>query len=107
MGSGLLTERMLSSSYDSTAQLKANTQLEGQPSKTVLSIEVEIKTRQGYSKVRVKTANSALKELEFEFPIAEVSQLEAAIGRELGLSVEQVRTLVHYQVHDRGDTTIQ
>ncbi len=106
IGGGWLGDRILSGSYDTTTQLKANTQLEGQSSKTVLSIKVEIHTRQGYSKVRVKTANSALKELEFEFPLTEYSQLEAAIGQELGLSPEQVRTLVRYQIRASYHKTV-
>ena len=100
VGGGLACDQMLSRSYGTAKQLQANTQLE-EPSKTVLSIKVEIKRRQGFSKVKVKTANSALKELEFEFPVTKFSQVEAAIGKELGLSAEQVRKLVHYQIQDR------
>jgi len=57
-GGGLLTDRMLSRSYDPMIQLQADTQMEGQPPKTVISINVEIKRRQGFSKVKVKTANA-------------------------------------------------
>jgi len=52
--------------------------MEGQPPKTI-SINVEIKRRQGF-KVK-ETANSVLKELEFEFPVTEFSQVEAAIAK--------------------------
>lgn len=102
IGGGLLTDRMLSRSYDPVVQLQADTQLEGQPAKTVLSINVEIKRRKGFSNVKVKTANSALKELEFEFPVTEFSQVEAAISQELGLSPHHVRRLVRYQIADRN-----
>jgi len=47
-GGGLLTDRMLSRSYDPMIQLQADTQMEGQPPKTVISINVEIKRRQGF-----------------------------------------------------------
>ena len=100
VGGGLVSDRMLSRSYGTATQLQANTQMEGQPSKTVLSIKVEINRRQGFSKVKVHTANSALKELEFEFPVTEFSQVEAAIGQELGLSPKHVRYLVRYHIED-------
>jgi hypothetical protein len=92
---------MLSRSYDPVIQLQADTQLEGQPPQTVISINVEIKRRKGFSKVKVKTANSVLKELEFEFPVTKFSQVEAAISQELGLSSQHVRRLVRYQIADR------
>jgi hypothetical protein len=101
IGGGLVTDRILSRSYDTTTPLKAKTQLKKQPEKVVLAIKVEIKYSQGFSQVRVKTANSALKKLEFEFPLTEVSQIEAAISRELGLPPEQVRHLIRYQVDYR------
>ena len=66
--------------------------------KVVLAIKVEINYAQGISKVRVNTANSALKQLEFEFYVTDVNQIETAISRELGLPLEQIRLLVHYQV---------
>lgn len=102
VASGLVTDQILSSSYNTKDQLLAGSRLKAQPSKTVLSIKVEIKRRQGFSKVNVKTANSVLKELEFEFPVTEFSQIEAKIGKELGLSPEQVRRLVHYQTEYRN-----
>lgn len=98
VGGGLLTEQMLSRSYSSADHLQSDKKLEVQRSKTVLLIKVEINSRQGFSRVKVKTANSALKELEFEFPVTQFVQVEAAIGRELGLSDEYVRKLVRYQI---------
>lgn len=98
VGGGLLTEKMLSRSYSSADHLQSDKKLEVQRSKTVLLIQVEINSRQGFSRVKVKTANSALKELEFEFPVTQFVQLEAAIGQELGLSDEYVRKLVRYQI---------
>ncbi len=98
VGGGLLTEKMLSRSYSSADHLQSDKKLEVQRSKTVLLIQVEINSRQGFSRVKVKTANSALKELEFEFPVTQFVQLEAAIGQELGLSDQYVRKLVRYQI---------
>lgn len=101
IGGGLVTDQILSRSYNIANQLKANTQLKDRPAKVILAIKVEIKYNQGLSQVKVKTANSALKKLEFEFPFTEVNQIEAAISRELGLTPESVRQLVHYQVDYR------
>lgn len=97
VGGGLMTDYLLSRSYYAKAQFRANTQLQGQPAKIVQSIKVQIKSSKGFSKVKVKTANSALKELEFEFPLTESRQIEAAIATELGLSDDDVRRLVRYQ----------
>lgn len=96
-----MTQQMLSRSYNIAAYLSADMQLQGQRSRTVVLIKVEIKKDRGFSNVKVKTANSALKELEFDFPTTEFSQIEAAIGQELGLSAEQVRKLVRYQIKDQ------
>ncbi len=102
VGGGLVTQQMLSRSYNPKAYLQADMQLQRQRSRTVVLIKVEIRKERGFSKVKVKTANSALKELEFEFPITEFSQIEAAIGQELGLSTEHVRKLVLYQIDERS-----
>lgn len=98
VGGGLVTDQILSRSYESKEQLQANTKLKGKSAKVVLAIKVEINYAQGISKVRVNTANSALKQLEFEFYVTDVNQIETAISRELGLPLEQIRLLGHYQV---------
>jgi hypothetical protein len=100
-GGGAIADRILNRSYYVTTPIQTNAQVQEQPTKVILSIGVEIKYHQGFSKVRVKTANSALKKLEFEFPFTEVNQIEVALSRELGLSLEQVQQTVHYQVNFR------
>jgi hypothetical protein len=89
----------LSHSYNSTLVFQADTQQEGRMARRVLSIQVEIKKHQGVSRVKVQTVNSALKELAFEFPFTNLSQIEAAISQELGLSPEYVKTRVRYQIN--------
>ena len=96
VGGGLVTDQILSRSAPSKPPLQAD-KMEGKLEKIVLLIKVEINRSQGFSKVKVKTANSALKKLEFEFPVTKTSQIEAAIGQELGLSPQRVRKLVIYQ----------
>lgn len=98
LGGGIVTDYLLTLSYYSKEQLPINTQIKDKPAKSVLAIKVEINYVQAVSKVKVKTANSTLKQLEFEFPVTEVDQIEVAISRELGLTIEQVRQLVRYQI---------
>ena len=100
IGSGLVTMQMLNHSYNPKTYLRADMQLQGRL-RTVVLIKVEIKKNQGFSKVKVKTVNSALKEMEFQFPVTESSQVEAAIGQQLGLPTEYVKKLVRYQIEDR------
>ncbi|NHC33593.1 hypothetical protein B7486_28175 [cyanobacterium TDX16] len=100
-GGGAIADKILQRSYYVTTPIQANAQVQEQPTKVILSIGVEIKYHRGFSKVKVKTANSALKKLEFEFPFTEVSQIEIALSRELGLSLEQIQKTVHYQVDFR------
>lgn len=97
LAGGLITDYLLSRSYYNKDNLQVNTQIQ-KPAKIVLAIQVKINYNQGISKVKIKTANSTLKQLNFEFHLTEFSQIEAAISRELGLTLEQVRQLVRYQI---------
>lgn len=103
---GFVADRVTSHAYSTGTQLQVNQQPKVQRSVTVpssaavLSIEVVIKTHQGFSQVKVKPTGSALRELTFAFPVTEVDQIEAAIARELGLSSEIVRRSVQYQIQD-------
>ncbi|MBD1908382.1 hypothetical protein NDI37_04045 [Funiculus sociatus GB2-A5] len=98
VGGGILTDKVLSRPYRTVDKLQADTQLEVQLSVTVLVIKAEIKKSEGFTRVQVKTTDSALKKLEFEFPVTDLSGVEAMIAQELKLSREDVRKLVRYQV---------
>lgn len=100
LGSGLVTDRVLSRPYSTAAQLQTKEQLPVQIRFNVLAIEAEIKPEEGFTKVEVETTNSAIKELKFEFPVTELSQAEAAIAQELKLSPEKVRGLIRYRIED-------
>ena len=100
LGSGLVTDRVLSRPYSTAAQLQTKEQLPVQIAFNVLAIEAEIKREEGFTEVEVETTNSAIKELEFEFPVTEFSQLEAAIAQELKLSPEKVRGLIRYRIEE-------
>lgn len=99
-GGGLVTDQVLSRTYGTAAQLSAATQLEVHLSVNVVIIKAEIDKKQGFTKVEVKTTDSVLKKLEYQFQVTEFSMVEAMIAQELGLSRENVRKLVRYQVKD-------
>ncbi|MBE9189295.1 hypothetical protein IQ230_02715 [Gloeocapsopsis crepidinum LEGE 06123] len=94
----VLTDHVLSRPYGTTTQLEADTQLEVHLSVTVVVIQAEVDRQQGFTKVEVMTKDSVLKKLDFIFPVTDFDQLEATIAQELGLSRENVRRLVRYQV---------
>ncbi len=98
VGSGLVTNQVLSRPYTTAAQLKTKEQLPVQISFNVLAIEAEIKREDGFTKVDVETTNSAIKELRFEFPVTDFAQAEAAIAQELKLPPEKVRGLIRYRI---------
>jgi hypothetical protein len=79
-------------------KLQGNQQLIVQLPVTLQIIKAEIKKERGLSTVEVWTANDILTKLEFEFPVIEVNMVEAMIAQELGLSRENVRKLVRYQI---------
>ncbi|MBF2015398.1 MAG: hypothetical protein IGS23_09405 [Rivularia sp. T60_A2020_040] len=78
--------------------LQPNTQMQVHPQVKVLGILAEIEKQRGLTKIQVNTANSALQELEFEFPITQLNSVKAMIIQELGLSRENVRMLVSYRI---------
>ncbi len=78
--------------------LQASQQLQTQIPVSIVAIEAEIHRQRGFSKVVVKTANPALKKLEYEFPLLEFGQVEAAIAHELGVARTQVQSRIQYEV---------
>jgi hypothetical protein len=98
VGSGFVTDRLLSRSFTTDKYLRVDIQQANKPPKIVLSIKAEINNYQGFSTVTVKTANSALKELKFKFMFTNLSKVETAISQELGLPREDVRKLMLYQI---------
>jgi hypothetical protein len=90
--------QVLHSSYTSPTQLQADTQLEMKLSVTVLVIHAEIDQRRKTTAVSIKTTDSNLKKLEYEFPITETRQVESVIAQEIGLPIQEVRKLVRYRI---------
>jgi hypothetical protein len=100
VGGGLLTSQVLSRPYGTKNTLQADVQLEVSLSASVSLIRAVVDQDEASTLVEVQTVDSALKQLEFEFPVTELSQVEAAIAQELGLSIEDVRRLVRYEIVD-------
>ena len=98
LGGSAVTSQVLSRPYSTVSKLQADTQQEVQLSLTVLVIKAEIEKNEGLTSVEVKTADPELTRLKFEFPVTEVSQVEAMIAQKLGLSREDVNKLVRYQM---------
>lgn len=98
IGSGFVTDRILSRPNQTESPLKVEIQSAKQQKTIILSITADIDKRQGVSRVKVKTASKALKELKFEFAVTDLSLLETAISQELSLPVEDVRNLMQYRI---------
>ncbi|MEP0919718.1 hypothetical protein NC981_23085 [Leptolyngbya sp. DQ-M1] len=93
-----IAHQVLHGSYTSPSQLQADTQLEMKLSVTVLVIHAEIDQRRKTTAVSIKTTDSNLKKLEYEFPIIDARQVESVIAEEIGLPIQEVRKLVRYRI---------
>ncbi|MEG4998014.1 hypothetical protein [Microcoleus sp. B4-D4] len=88
----------LSRPYNSVHKLQADKQLNRRLPVTILSINAEIDRSVGVTTIFVNTSDSTLKKLEYEFPVTQTSQAEAAIAQELAMPVENVRKLISYRI---------
>ena len=100
IGGEVISNRVLSRPYDIVTELKANLRSQIKLSFTVQVIQVLIDRNRGVTQVKIKTNDSELTKLEFEFPITEFEEVEKKIALELGLSQEDVRRLARYQIED-------
>ncbi|MBW4667440.1 MAG: hypothetical protein KME60_08420 [Cyanomargarita calcarea GSE-NOS-MK-12-04C] len=79
-------------------KLPSNITTQIKPKIKVLGILAEIQKKKGITRVEIRTANSILKSLEFEFSITELSQVKATINKELGITREDARMFVSYRI---------
>lgn len=96
-GGEAISQRLLSHAYNPEHYLQTDKPAKIQFSASVLAIEIEMKQKVQFTKVMVKTTNSPLKTLEFEFPLTDIAEVEAAIASELNLNIETVRHLSRFQ----------
>lgn len=95
-----LNGQVLSQAYTVTAQLDAEQQQVSLAlTLTILSIDAEIDRRVGTTEVTVQTGGSALKELEFEYPVTEFAEVEKAIAQELNAAPDKIRALIRYRIN--------
>lgn len=64
----------------------------------VLGILAEIEKKRGITLVKINTANSILKSLEFEFPVTNLRAIKTTLIQQLGLSREDVSRFVSYRI---------
>ncbi|WP_218107958.1 hypothetical protein [Nostoc sp. KVJ20] len=96
-GGKSVANQMLSYKYNTQSYLEANNQIKVQLSVTVLAIKAEIKEQVGFTKVTIRTADSAIKTLELELPTTDIAAIEAGITQELGLDLTTVKRITRYQ----------
>lgn len=96
----LIAAHVLSRPYDSVNSLEADTHLDVKLSVTILNMNAKIDRRRGVTTISVKTTDSTLKKLEYEFPVTQASQVETAIAHELKMPIADVRKLISYQIKD-------
>jgi hypothetical protein len=95
-----MTAQVLSRPYNSVNTLQADMQLDVRLSVTILTMNAEIDRSRGVTTILVKTTDSTLKRLEYEFPVVQADQVEATIAQELAMPVENVRKLISYRIKD-------
>lgn len=100
-GSEWLNGQVLSQTYPTTTQLdvEQQQQISLALTLTILSIDAEIDRSSGITEVTVQTGGSALKELEFEYPVTEFIDVEQAIAQELDLSINIIQSLIRYHIN--------
>jgi predicted transcriptional regulator len=98
MGCSLISTHVLSRPHDAKDKLQADTQLEIHVSVNVSMIKAVIDRAEGLTQVEVQTIESNLKKLEFVFPIVDANQVETTIAQELGLSRQDIRKLIRYEI---------
>lgn len=100
LGGNLIAAQVLSRPYDSVHALQVDTQLDVKLSVTILTMNARIDRRRGVTTISVKTTDLTLRKLEYEFPITQASQIEAAIAQDLAMPIASVRKLISYQIKD-------
>lgn len=99
---GWISQQVLSqpSLAKQTLEAGGNQQVQLSFSLTVLSIDAQINQGTQITEVEVRTAGSALEELEFKFPVTELADVERAIARELHLPPAEIRKLIRYRIDE-------
>lgn len=97
-GGNLLTKQIFSRPYRTVNQLQANAQPEFYLSMHVLLIQAQVDRNLGITKVTAIASDTSPNKLQFELSLTDISQVETAIAQKLGISIENIRKLVRYQI---------
>jgi hypothetical protein len=81
----LVTKQLLGLSYRTLDKLQADTLPQAQIKLNLTIVATEIEKEEKFTQVEIKTANSLIKKLEFEFPNSNSDFQELAIAQKLGL----------------------
>lgn len=65
---------------------------------SVLAIDAEVELSSQVSEVSVQIGGSSLQEMEFEYPLVDYAEIEAAIAQDLDISSKTVRSLIRYRI---------
>lgn len=95
-----MTTQVLNRPYGFITKLQADTPSEVNVSVSILAINAEIDRSRGVTTIFVTAADSTAKDLEYELPVVETAQVEAAIAKELGVTADTVRKLASYRIKD-------
>lgn len=97
-GTNTLMAQELRQPHPTETKLQADTQLQATVSINILLINAIVNRQQGVTQVEVETTDPILKRLELELPMTDTNQIEVAIAQELGLSQQQIRQFVRYEL---------
>ncbi|MBH8552040.1 hypothetical protein I8751_06560 [Nostocaceae cyanobacterium CENA357] len=100
LSGNLLAEHLFNRPYSMKDKLQADSLSELQKSIYVMFIYAEVNKSAGITKVTVKTTDSYRRNLFFELPVTNITQIEIAIAQKLGISIEDIRNLARYQIND-------
>ncbi|MEA5571140.1 hypothetical protein [Calothrix sp. UHCC 0171] len=88
--------------YPQIKKLELNQKIQAKLALNLTAIKAAIHKKPGFSFVEVRTANNALKKLEFVLPVTEVEMIEIMIAQLFNLAPEDVRKLISYQVKNQS-----
>jgi predicted phage tail protein len=97
LGGKSIANQMLSHKYNTNSYLAANNEVKVNLSVAVLAIKAEIKQKGGFTKVSIRTSDSAIKNLEMELPTTNIAAIEAGIAQELEIDLITVKRITRYQ----------
>ncbi|BAZ44710.1 hypothetical protein NIES4102_17260 [Chondrocystis sp. NIES-4102] len=100
LGGEFISNQVLSRPENVITKLEANQPTQVKLAFTVEEIQVLINKNTELTKVNVKTNDSELKRLEFEFNIIDFRALEGKIAQELSLSPKDVKRLARYELEN-------